>query len=360
MRSLRARGHVSRAGVAGVAGVVAVGLVGLACRAKDGPPTPPPPTAPPRRPEPTVTPWTKLAELHQAPAMTLYGLAADGLATYWRSCAPDGGCAIASLAEGAAAPTQLLARPGLRAFAVDGDDLFVVADAQLLRLPSVGGAPTVLADGLPGFAVAVDGGDVFVTVGDTRRMDGGGGAGVHPGRLVRVPRAGGAAVTLVELEAALPHLAVDGRRVYIADDHGVAAVPRDGGALTRLATDPAHGAAALAVDDDALYFAAGGEVRRVGKDGGLVTVLYQAQIILDVKVRGGVVYAARNLAFDRGRILEPAALVAVAAGGGAPRILAELAASPRSIAVDGRGLLALQVGLGASTGQPDRIVGYPR
>ena len=316
----------------------------------------PSPTGKPHeKADPVTKPWTTVTERYTAPAMSLYRVASDGRALYWVRCDALGSpCSLLRLAHGASQPTVLVSRPGVRAFVVDGPDVFVDVAGEITRMPAAGGAGSVIASGVNASDLAVSGDWLYVGVPDTRNLQGPS-PNPAPGRIIRIPKAGGAPTAITEHAAY--HMAIDKRRIYFTDDHAILSVPLDGGAVEELARDDRQPPASIAIDDDSVYFAAGGEVRRVSKRGGSVDVLYKAQIILDVQVQGGVVYAARNLAFDRGSVAEKGAIVRITAAGAEAR---ELDDSPQSLAVDGGGVYVVLRALGPAAGSKgDRIVAYP-
>jgi hypothetical protein len=314
---------------------------------------------PPRKVEPMGKPWTVVTERVNGPAMTLYRLESDGTALYWTSCPGlSEPCTLARLAHDAAAPVALATLPGLRVFALDAGHVYFGDGTRLLRVAKSGGAPSVIATDIAAWDIAIADDLIYVAVGDTRRMTGGN-PNPRAGQMIRFTK-DGARTVLGEHTSSMPRLAIDDRRIFFTTDTGVSAMPRAGGDVEQLAHDDRNPPMSIAIDDGNVYFSAGGEVRRVAKRGGTVDVLYRAQIILGLRVAAdGVVYAARNLAFDRGKIAERAALVRIRDG--RADVLAEIDHAPQRLALDGAGLYDVLVGLGAESGKvPDRIVAYPR
>lgn len=300
-------------------------------------------------------PWTTETERYTAPPMSLFRIESDGRALYWIRCDSLGApCSLMRLAHDASQPTVLVSKPGVRAFVVDGADVFVDVAGDITRIPTAGGAGSVIARGVNVYELAVAGDALYVSVGDTRNMQGPS-ADPAPGRILRIPKSGGALTVITEHASSMPHLAIDDRRVYFTAGNAILSVPLDGGAVEELARDDSQSPMSIALDDDNVYYAAGGEVRRVPKRGGSVTVLYKGQIILGVRARDGVVYANRNQAFNRGQVAEKGALVRISAAGA--DVLAEVADSPLGFAVDGGGAYAILSDLGAA--RHDQVVAYP-
>jgi hypothetical protein len=321
------------------------------------PPTTLPATVPSLVPVDTMSRWAP-AERATAPASTLYNLEADGDALYWTS-APGLGqpTTLLRLAHGASQPTVVLTAAWIRAFAPSGSDVFVALDDRLVRVAASGGPVTVLADHLPAATVLATPDAIYVATADTRNLAGPS-PDPHPGAVVRIPRAGGPPVVLATHASGVPRMALDEQRIYLTGPTGILAMPRDGGAFVELARDEANPPRALALDGDHVYVVSGGELRRFDKAGGPATVLYRAQILLDVRIQDGFVYVSRNLAYDRGQIAETAALVRVSLRGGAPELIAQPPDRPLSTAADARGVYAILSALDPGTGTSDRVVAY--
>lgn len=321
---------------------------------------------PPRTlPDSALKRWTTPTERASAAQRKLYHVRADDRAIYWVSCAGlTDPCDLHRLAHDAADATEsattLASAPDLRTYALDTTDVFFADGDRIVRVAKRGGSPVRVATvPAPVFELAVAGDSVYVSLADTRDMTGRN-LKARPGKILKIAKKGGAAVELGDHNSPLPHMAIDNRTVFFTGRGTILAMPIGGGPLTILARDDSHSPGSIAIDGGAVYWAVGGEVRRVAKTGGSVDVLYRAQIILDVRAAGGAIYAARNLAFDRGQVAQPAALVRIPAGGGDPAVLAELDDSPQSLALDGSGVFAILVAMGARTGQvPDRIMAYP-
>jgi len=276
-----------------------------------------------------------------APAMTLYDLRADGEALYWRSSDSQ------SLIRFDGQPRVLA--PALGPFVLDGDHVYVSHYDRLLRVAKAGGVGGEAWIGEAIADLAVDRDHVYIAIADTRYLDGRP-VDPHPGRILRLPKAGGPPVELVQHEGSIPRVVVDEHTVYYTTDRAVCSLA--GGPL---AATENHAASSIALDDTHVIFCAGGEVRRVPKTGGPVEVLYRAQIMLEARVYRGSILATRNLAFDRGTIAERAALIRIQ--NGRSEIVADLDASPHGLAADDRGVFVLLTALGSGMGQePDRVV----
>jgi hypothetical protein len=262
-------------------------------------------------------------------------------------------------ADATESATTIASAPGLRAYALDTTDVFFADGDRILRVAKRGGSPVRVATvPAPVFELAVAGDSVYVSFADTRDMTGRN-LKARPGQILKIAKKGGAAVELGEHNSPLPHMAIDNRTVFFTGRGTILSMPIGGGPLTILARDDSHSPGSIAIDGGAVYFSAGGEVRRVAKTGGRVDVLYRAHIVLDVRTAGGAIYAARNLAYDRGTISQTAALVRIPGRGGEPAVLAELTDSPQSIAVDGSGIFAILQPRAASGREPDRIMAFP-
>lgn len=304
-------------------------------------------------------PHTAVAERVNAPAMTLYRLASDGAALYWTSCpnlsAP---ATLWRLGHDAAVPVALATMPGLGAFALDANDAYLADGARILRVAKTGGAPCVIASDIAAWDLSIANGMLYVSVGDTRRMTGPS-AQPRPGQIVGITKRGDRSM-LGEHASAMPRLAADDRHIFFTTDAGIAAMPIAGGDIEQVADDDRFAPTSIAIHGDSVWFSAGGEVRRVAKRGGKVDVVYSARIVIGVRVSAdGVIYAARNLAFDRGRIAERAALVRIRDG--RADLIADLDQAPQGLALDDLGVYAVLVGLGGEAGKiRDRIVAYPR
>src|SRR5512140_2096173 len=87
--------------------------------------------------DPVTKPWTTVTERYTAPPMSLYRVASDGRALYWVRCDALGApCSLFRLAHDASRPTVLVSRPGVRAFVVDGPDVFVDVAGEITRMPA--------------------------------------------------------------------------------------------------------------------------------------------------------------------------------------------------------------------------------
>jgi len=315
-------------------------------------------------PDAKATRWSAPTERVPAGDGNLYHLRADDRAIYWVTCTGfNDPCVLHRLAHDAAtepqSATALASAVGLRAYALDTNDVFFADGGRILRVPKRGGSPVRVASvPFPVFEMAVAGDSVYASLADTRDMTGRNPT-ARPGKILRIPKAGGAAVELGEHNSSMPRMAIDNRTLFFTGNRAILSMPIGGGPLTILAQDDSHPPSSLAIDAGAVYYSAGGEVRRVAKAGGRVEVLYRGMIVLDVRAAGGAIYAARNLAYARGEVAEKAALVRIPARGGEPAVLVELSDSPQSLAVDGSGLFAILRGREVNGREPTRIMAFP-
>lgn len=161
---------------------------------------------------------------------------------------PATGGVVTTLAQGAGAPLGLV---------TDGTLLYWTANEahQVLTLPLVGGAPTVLATVTSPRRVALDGTHLYVTQGD--------------GALARIPLAGGAAEILATGLADPWGLAVDGTTVYVrlAAGGALVAVPKAGGAPATLASG-LDAKEDVALDGNQLVYGSGGALYALPIAGG--------------------------------------------------------------------------------------------
>jgi len=299
----------------------------------------------------------RVIERFSGPTMSLYQLRTDGEAIYWLSCPglmkP---CSLNRLEVGANEPAVVTSdfEPG-GVYAVDRDGVYMTAQGKIVRLPKSGGKPRVLAS-VEGWIkdLQVAGEFIYVSTADTYRMTGRNPDPRH-GTILRFPKAGGAIRRITETDSSDPQMAIDQRRIYFVGEGSIQSVPIEGGRIETMARDDANPAMSIAADRVAVYFAAGGEVRRVLKTGGAVSVLYRARIVLKASVQDGFVYASRNLAFDRGGIAETAAIVRIPASGGNAEVIAAPSESPQDVAAGRAGVFVLLSSLGEKN-HPDRIV----
>jgi hypothetical protein len=184
---------------------------------------------------------------------------------------------------------QIVAPVGL---AVDTQYAFVTTlpytalPGQLLRIPLDGGQPVTLATGNPG-SVALDNESVYWTDSDN---DG--------GWIRRIGKDGSSPAAITGgVSNDTGTLALDSANVYWAGGGAVWRVAKDGGAASQLARVPLENGA-LAVDDAYVYasvwdFALDGGVVRVGKNGGAPQQILDALIDTTILIADDAgVYAA--------------------------------------------------------------------
>lgn len=297
-----------------------------------------------------------VTERVSAPSMSLYSLRTDGEAIYWLSCPAFGKpCSLNRLAANAKQPEVVTAdfKTG-GVYTIDGDSIYLSAWNKILQIPKRGGKPRELAR-VEGWIkdIKVAGGSIYVSTADTTMLEG---PSPDPrrGTIVRFPKAGGAVRKIIETSSSDVRMVIDARRIYFVGESSIQAVPIDGGPIKTLTRDDANPVMSIAADRDAIYYAAGGEVRRVPKAGGAVSVLYKSEIVLKVYVENGFVYASRNLAFKSGGVDETAAIVRIPITGGNAEVIASPSESPQDMAVNAGEVFVLLSSLGEQ--RPDRIV----
>lgn len=302
---------------------------------------------------PSTKPWTMTTRA-TATAWTTSSLETDGDAVYRLERGRVGGGALRRLAHAERTPIDLFRRPGLGAFAVARGRAFITADAELLRLDSGGAVPARLAS-IPGIhRVAVVGRVVLTATGDTRIVEGSSDPRAT-GQLISVPVQGGPTTLLTDHGESSPRLAADATRAFVAEAR-VIAVPLLGGAVHELAHDARNPFSAIAAADGWLYVISGDELRRVSVQGGQAMVVYRGGLLMDVRLHSGFAYIARNLVYDRGLLVEPAAILRVPLAGGPSELLCEVRGRLAGMAVDDSGVYALVAPLSPSGSEPDRVL----
>jgi hypothetical protein len=219
-------------------------------------------------------------------------LAVDGANVYWTDIARledgDVGELVMSVHKGGGTVLTLTAQSAFvsgntivlpTGLVVDDTDVYVTACASnspspntVLRVPKGGGATVTLASTLRcPVAIAIDAANVYWADDN---------APVLPdGAIMRVPKAGGLPVTLAALpESPAGMVAVDGENVYWVEDSGLWRVPKCGGSAVALAPlidglgNVFFPPPALAIDKDGVYLWTDG-ITKVPKDGGAATTL---------------------------------------------------------------------------------------
>ena len=186
---------------------------------------------------------------------------------------PPGASAAGSMTGGAAAlawgenfqVTTGLSR--VPALAVDGGYVYWFNEVHgratdqtqtLRRVPSAGGAVQVLARGVKARRIEASGGTVFWV-------------DLTAGRLMALDGTGPAPRILLEEPSLQPEIAVDSGGVYVTTSTALLRVPRGGGAaVTLVRGNSVHG---VAVDGDVAYFADGSALEKVPTRGGATAVL---------------------------------------------------------------------------------------
>jgi hypothetical protein len=207
---------------------------------------------------------------------------ADGDSVYW--LAPREGKVFKAPRAGGAA-TELAPTTGIsRGLVIDDTDVFWAENGAIYRVPKAGGKPVQVAEaGIPD-GLTVDEGWVYwysTLAGEVYRAakKGGKAAKVHADDkhtlhtffvdgpdlfvsfgaddkmvLQRVPKGGGAAVTVIEGQKPGADFAVDGQNVYWITEDDIRKVPRAGGAMTKVVDKVEHGRD-IAVDGSFVYWA---------------------------------------------------------------------------------------------------------
>lgn len=181
----------------------------------------------------------------------------------------------------------------VKAFAVDASAAYYIFDVNVMRLPRSGGAPSAIAAMTKdASAVATDGRDVYwSTAGDgTIWRAAARGANVvvsgvdkpacltvddasvwfcSGNKVMKAPKAGGAAQAIATADSAVQVLAVDAKHVYFASGTGVGRAPKDGGASEAF-TKTTGAASALALDATSVYVAVRGTEAKKFADGAVL------------------------------------------------------------------------------------------
>jgi hypothetical protein len=223
--------------------------------------------------------------------------------------------------------------------AVDDENVYWVAEGQtiqnslVMRVARAGGAAVTLTPGWPS-ALVSDGVDVYWTeLNDAVAADGGG----NIGSIKRVPIGGGNVMTLASSEH--PRcLAVDGASVYWTDTESatVMKVAKTGGVITTLAVGQTN-PSAIAIDVANVYWISSSAMK-VSKDGG------EALTVLDA-APGAIVFGCRSLAINGDTIFLPESnriVSALVTGATTPVVLAS-ASEPYALVVDSTNVFWLGV-----------------
>lgn len=286
-----------------------------------------------------------------------------------RNCGACGhDCGGAACTRGLCVPLALsvtlrtpfrLALDSTYAYVTDQNPSGAPEGGRVLRLPKAGGAPVVLSGDEPGAdAIALSAGSLYwARIGSFQ-------ANHADGSLRRLALGDGAPVTLQE-NAKLPNaIALDAVRAYWVESGvapafvkgGVRSMPLDGGAPTTLVTaDAATSTGYLAIDDTYAYWTAtnppdGGFVARVPLAGGPVeTIATTNQIPTYLVVDAQNVYWVEwSWSYDSG------AVMAASHSGASPRKLwSGKPWIPTDLAVDGKALYWTE---STNTGGPGRVM----
>lgn len=204
-------------------------------------------------------------------------IAVDPSSVYWIDSDVGDGGAVVKVGLGGGTPTTLAeGQPQTGGLAVAGGTVYfttgscfstTACTANVESVPAKGGAVSTLASGAGG-SLAVDATNVYVATGS--------------GKVMKVPRGGGAPTTLWFEQANDDSVTVDSTSVYWTNSIGdVMKIPLGGGHPTALDFESLSGSP-LAVDARGVYFAAYGpqdstnttwDLERAGFDGGAPVTL---------------------------------------------------------------------------------------
>jgi hypothetical protein len=171
----------------------------------------------------------------------------------------------------------------------------------------VGSTVVTLASGLGlPFGIGLDSSYVYLTNWETT------------GDVAKVPRGGGAAITLASGQDRPESIAVQGSNVYWTNSGDVLKVPASGGTIVTMASNQSY-PGAIAVTADSIYWANSGAalddgaVLRMPLAGGGIETLAQAQ-----EIPGAIALSSSRVYWTN---LDGLNLVSVSFGGGGPTIL---------------------------------------
>jgi hypothetical protein len=201
------------------------------------------------------------------------------------------------------------------------------ASPTLQKLPLAGGNAQQLATGIGASSIAVDASHVYASVDDS------GGSGT--GSIVKVPIAGGAAVTLASGQLNNGELAIDNTYVYWADlgdgtqmhntDGSIMRVPKAGGSVVTLAAN-VDGPRSLVLANNYVYFGNWDSIQKVPTTTGAVSTV--------TTTTGATVLAADASSIYAGGTAELSPVLQLSFAGVEQSTLAATG-NLRSLAVDG-------------------------
>lgn len=134
------------------------------------------------------------------------------------------------------------------------------------------------------WAIAIDSDTIYFT--DAQGPD---------GKVIKLPKAGGAAVTLADGLSLPSHLTVDATDVYFMDSDHVQKVPIGGGPVVTMAPADNESYGTVAVDDDQIYwtnYGFMGSAERMPKGGGAPVMIDSGSYPSALLLSGGTVYWA--------------------------------------------------------------------
>jgi hypothetical protein len=203
--------------------------------------------------------------LSAGPLSASAAIALSGANVYWAGggiCGPTG-CLLEMPKSGGAATVLATVEP--LSIATDPTSLYWVTGDSVMRLPLLGGSPTVLASGQTIWSgMALDSSSVYWVSTTFPNPDPSDPSTVS---VLKMPLGGGQPVTLASIQGEpISCVAVDSESVYWSG-RGLMKVPIGGGSVTTLVpSSPSEGALVecpIAVDATSVYAARGGQVMKL-------------------------------------------------------------------------------------------------
>ncbi len=318
-------------------------LAAVACNAFTPAPTLLPPLATPTR-APIPIPSTPTLIKSSAPIVFASGqiktwsVAADDAFVYWTDCGDNpaakngkvmrvpksGGAPPATIAQGVLVANESCPT----ALALDVDSVYYLANdpgksysMNLKRIAKTGGATATLVAGQDIRSFAVDDANVYWTICDLTR---------GTGAVSKMPKQGGAAITLDSNKGCFFDVAVDAANAYWIEGRGIMRAAKSGGAAVVLAPAQFH-PRKLVLDETNAYWIADAYIMQIAKTGGAPSsTTAQGALVAGQKDIG-------DLAVDRANVYwtgASGALMKIAKSGGAPSLIANAPTHVNAIAVD--------------------------
>jgi hypothetical protein len=208
-------------------------------------------------------------------------VAVDDTDVYWTS-AMQGGAAKSGLLQrqdkNGGQPTTVTQSAGstFSCVVLDSEYMYWVQGNAVFRASKKGGPPAAVGGGLGGAnCVAVDEKRAYVSIGGTDSKQ------HSDGMIVSVPKSGGPAKIIVKDVHAPADVQVDATDAYWIDGDKLMKAPKAGGAATQLSQAPGP-IGDIVLDDASVYFTVpgakgDGSIGRVAKAGGAPTILASSQ-----------------------------------------------------------------------------------